>query len=120
MIPTSQLNLLKQWHSEAMDLAESAIVFKIEGLSDEAAKATRRAFLLEKRAAILCSQFEDYEPTRSVLLRSAASLAIDCGDFHEAESLITLGLAGHPPEEVAGELRELHAKVTIGSLGVAD
>jgi hypothetical protein len=66
---------------------------------------------LEKRAALLSSKYEDYEPTRSVLLRSAASLAIDCGEFREAERLIAAALSGSPPEEIADELRDLLEQV---------
>ena len=45
--------------------------------------------------------------TRSILFRSAASLAMDCGKLGDAERLIAGGLSGHPPEEIAEELRQL-------------
>jgi hypothetical protein len=47
------------------------------------------------------------EPTRSVLHRSAAALAVECGEAREAERLIAVALAGNPPEEIAEELRDL-------------
>ena len=50
----------------------------------------------------------DHEPTRSVLFRSAASLAIDCKEYLEAERLIGEGLAGNPPPDIRIELRELY------------
>jgi hypothetical protein len=47
------------------------------------------------------------EPTRSVLHRSAAALALECSELREAERLIGRALAGNPPEEIANELRDL-------------
>ena len=51
------------------------------------------------------------EPSRSVLHRSAASLAEQCGEFREAERLIAVALSGNPPEEIAEELRDLLQQV---------
>ncbi len=111
MISTSEIQLLKSLHGEAMDLAESAAVSKLRGLHVEAARNIREAFDLERHAALISSKHEEYEPTRSVLHRSAASLAIDCGDFREAEKLIASALSGNPPEEIANELRDLLEQV---------
>jgi hypothetical protein len=47
------------------------------------------------------------EPTRSILLRSAAALARDAGQFQEALRLIEIGLAGKPSNEIAEELGQL-------------
>jgi hypothetical protein len=49
----------------------------------------------------------DFEPTRSVLHRSAASLAVECCQLREAERLIGRALAGNPPPDIADELRDL-------------
>ena len=49
----------------------------------------------------------DFEPTRSVLHRSAASLAVECLQLREAERLIGRALAGNPPPDIADELRDL-------------
>jgi hypothetical protein len=51
------------------------------------------------------------EPTRSVLHRSAATLALDCGEYREAERLVATALAGNPPEPIANELRDVLAAV---------
>jgi len=51
------------------------------------------------------------EPTRSVLHRSAAALAWQCGEYREAERLITTALSGAPPEVIADELRDLLLRV---------
>ena len=42
--------------------------------------------------------------------RSAASLALQCQQFREAERLIATALSGNPPVEIAEELRELLEK----------
>ena len=47
------------------------------------------------------------EPGLSILYRSAASLAIQCGRYREAEQLIAKALSGNPTNEIARELREL-------------
>ena len=47
------------------------------------------------------------EPSRSILLRSAASLALDCREHREAERLIAIALSGDPPLEIGDELRDL-------------
>ena len=67
----------------------------------------RAAFEKEREAAELIEDRTDLEPTRSVLFRSAASLAMDCRDFAEAERLLEKGLAGRPPEDLAEEMRNL-------------
>ncbi len=53
----------------------------------------------------------DDQLTRSVLYRSAASLAMQCGEFAQAEQLIDAGLQEEPPDESAEELRDLRDQV---------
>jgi hypothetical protein len=55
----------------------------------------------------------DAEPSRSVLYRSAASLAMECGETREAEKLISIALIGNPPYEIAEELRNLLEQVNF-------
>ena len=47
------------------------------------------------------------EPTHSVLHRSAAWLALDCGNPRLAEKFAAAGLAEEPPDEIAEELRDV-------------
>lgn len=65
------------------------------------------AFLLEKQVAEAMVPYLDVEPTHSVLLRSAASLALECQRGEETERLACLGLSGRPPAEIRAELREV-------------
>lgn len=101
---------IKTLHREAMDLAEQAEIAKLRGEGDVAG-LFGRAFELERRAADMLSTQLNAEPTRSVLYRSAASLALSCGEFRKAEQLIATALSGEPPEEIAEELRNLLEQV---------
>jgi hypothetical protein len=94
-------------HKEAMNLASEAFVLRIQGQVDLANSLTLKAFKKERQAALSVLNETDLEPTRSVLFRSAASLAIECFEFREAEKLICAGLYGNPPDEIAEELRDL-------------
>jgi len=75
----------------------------------------RQAFDLERQAADLVAGDLTQEPTRSVLHRSAASLALDCGALREAERLIAAALSGDPPDEIAEELCDLLEQCTSGA-----
>ncbi len=98
---------IKDNHHEAMRLLDEATEAKRRGNELLGNDLLRRAFALEKEAALLCRDQFDLEPTRSVLFRSAASLALDCKEFREAERLIAHALVGNPPVEIADELRDL-------------
>lgn len=95
---------VRELHSEAMRLAEDAVVARRLGRKT-AAKLFEQAFEFELKAA--AGVTPDKEPTFSILHRSAASLALDCGFHREAEKLIARALSHDPPDEIADELREL-------------
>ncbi len=98
-------------HREAMDLAERATLLRMRGEVREANKWAEAAFSKEKDAALKVASNLLFEPTRSVLLRSAATLALECRELREAERLASLALSGNPPDEIADELREVLEKV---------
>lgn len=89
-------------HQQAMQLVEQAFVARRRDELETARSFAYRAYLLEKQAA----EQSQTEPSRSVLPRSAATLALDCGEYREAERLVASALAGTPPESIANELRE--------------
>lgn len=101
------MNTIESLHNEAMDLAELAHIAKARDDRETFLELSKKAFELEKRAALAVSQDFALEPTRSILCRSAASLAMDCTEYREAEKLISLALWGNPPENIAEELRDL-------------
>lgn len=94
-------------HREAMELVDQAVLARQSGDRTKALELVRAAFEKEKAAAeVVAYQFE-LEPTRSVLHRSAAALAIECNELRHAERLIGRALAGNPPKDIADELRDL-------------
>lgn len=101
------VQLVNSLHERAMDCAGRAFHANIHGQFSDAEDLFREAFELERQAAEIVAADITAEPTRSVLLRSAASLALDCREFREAERLVAIGLAGSPPEEMREELRDL-------------
>jgi hypothetical protein len=62
---------------------------------------------MESAAADSVAQDLSIEPTRSVLHRSAASLALQLGDFHTATKYVEDGLRGNVPDEIKEELATL-------------
>jgi hypothetical protein len=94
-------------HQEAMKFADLAELARRSGDSSAFKSFSNQALELEAKAAWAMSSQTDLEPTRSVLFRSAATLAIEVRRLREAEQLIAAALAGNPPSEIAEELRDL-------------
>ena len=99
----TNMHSFNEIHQQAMDLAEQAFAARRREDLDAARSLAYDAYLLETQAAGLSQT----EPSRSVLYRSAATLALDCGEYREAERLVATALAGSPPATIAYELREL-------------
>lgn len=97
-------------HEQAMYWADKARTARRERDEDAYVEFMQKAFELEKKAALMI-QSEESEPTRSVLHRSAASLAYKCKMYREAEWLVSRALSGNPPGEIMGELRRLNRKI---------
>ena len=98
---------LTSLHHEAMEWMDRAVLARRQGDRDSMLQCTKTAFSKERSAADLVAPQFDLEPTRSVLHRSAAVLAIECGLLREAEQLIGRALSGNPPNDIANELRDL-------------
>lgn len=109
---TSDPNLIISVHEQAMDWADKARSARRDRDEDAYTKYMENAFALEKEAALMI-QSEESEPTRSVLHRSAASLAYKCKMYREAERLVSRALSGNPPKEIIGELRRLNRKLLL-------
>lgn len=89
-----------------MEQADLAIVAKLKGHETEAQELDHQAFDNERQAADLVADTA-LEPTRSVLHRSAATLALRCGEVSEAIRLIDQAIEGDPPDSIALELEDL-------------
>jgi hypothetical protein len=105
---------MQAFHHRAMELVDVAERARREGNVQAAREQLRQAFEQEREAARLSAAQLELEPTRSVLHRSAAVLALECGALREAERLIATALSGNPPEEIAEELRDLLEQVYFG------
>ena len=102
-------------HRKAMSLLDEAHLARTAGDTILADSMRRQAYETEQQAAILLQDRREIEPTRSILFKGAAVLAMECGLTCEAEHLIDIALAGNPPDWVAEELRDLHNKVNCNS-----
>ncbi len=92
-------------HDRAMDLAFFADRSKAAGNLDEARRLYAEA--LESELEALRALQDPTPTTRAVMHRSAAWLALDCGNIRLSEKLASAGLAADPPPEIAHELREV-------------
>lgn len=91
-------------HREAMDRMMQAIVFGQIGCEAEAQEHKQEALILEARAALLIPRDKESEPSRSIMLVSAASLALQCGNVAAARILAWAGLDGYPSPEQSERL----------------
>jgi hypothetical protein len=94
-----------------MDLAEEAFQLQREGQDSQAKRLFLEALSLEREAALLLPVSEAAEPSRSILFRSAASLAYNAEEYETAEQLIAHGLSGFPPPEIKEELKDLYENI---------
>lgn len=89
-------------HDLAMDLSDQGDRLRRQGAHDDARAAFQRALDAEREAALI----EQTEPSRGILLRSAAWLALEAEHPREAERLAAIGLTTLDlSERVANELR---------------
>jgi hypothetical protein len=103
----NKIEKVNQLHERAMLLAEDAFLAKRAKNQAEAMDLYQQPFTLEKEAAMLLVNDYDIEPTRSVLFKGAASLALNCENFREVERMTGFALSGNPPAPITQELREL-------------
>jgi hypothetical protein len=104
---------IKHIHRQAMEQSDLALLARMRGDDQAAVSHVVSAYELEAKAADALDNQRSAEPTRSVLFRSAATLARDCGRFAEAQKLIFKALAGEPPADIASELEDLLEQVSF-------
>jgi hypothetical protein len=80
-----------------MEQYDFALLARTNGDGDASARHMQSAFSLESKAANSLVDSLEAEPTRSVLFRSAATLARDCKRYADAEDLIGKAFEGSPP-----------------------
>jgi hypothetical protein len=98
---------LETIHHQAMELFDRAVLEKQQGNVSAGLALLKSAFEQERSAADLVADQFDFEPTWSILHRSAATIAVECALLSEAERLTGRALSGNPPADIADELRDL-------------
>jgi len=94
-------------HEQAMTIADEAFLAERAKEADKAVELYQQAFELEKQAAMTMVLDYEIEPSRSVLFKGAACLALNGKNYREAERMVFLGLSGNPPIQIGEELRSL-------------
>lgn len=98
-------------HDLAMDCCDVATLARLSNDMDKSRAYLYQAYLLEMKAARLVA----VEPSRSILYRSAASLALEIGAHEAARNLAVEGLKGDPTPQLQSELKEVLNKTVDAS-----
>jgi hypothetical protein len=97
----------KELHDKAMSLYEASLLARRRGDEHRMTALLTEALQMEVAAADSVASHLSLEPTRSVLHRSAASLALQLGNFSVAARYVDAGLKGNAPDEIKEELTVL-------------
>ena len=110
----------RELHDHAMDLFERGLL----AARDRDLARSRILFeeALEREAEAADSVANDLglEPTRSILHRSAASIALKIGEVQKAKKYSEAGLAGNVPDGIREELTVLRAQISVYEAATTD
>jgi hypothetical protein len=95
---------IKGLHETAMRLVGGIMLNSNEKHLTGTIGVFKIALKLETAAADKVPKSKESEPSRSILYRSAATIAMRCEEFGEALRLADEGLGGFPPPEIKKEL----------------
>lgn len=93
-------------HQQAMFFAQDALVASHHKEIEKAGALNQKAFDIERQVALSLVDSKN-EPFRSIIMCSAAGLALDTGQYREAEIFISHGLLGTPTDDIHQELLRL-------------
>jgi hypothetical protein len=108
-----KMSTVRELHNKAMKLSQLAFIAREKGDIEKAEDLAREAYSFESKAADLIPFEKSSEPTRSIMYLSAASLAFQCKEFHEAQRLVSKGLSGYPSKRIEQELKNLFAQANF-------
>ena len=98
-------------HKRAMDFADEALLAKKQGSKAIAISFFEKAYILEREAAFSFKSKDDNTNLyKSILLRSAATLALDAGYIWDAEYIANYTLENNPHSMIIAELEEVIEK----------
>jgi hypothetical protein len=107
----TELEKAKIIHDKAMGLSQEADMAKIWGDIPKSQVLYKQSFDLELEVIQIYSERFDEEPERSMLYVSAASLAMLCHLYADADLLIQQGQSSSTPPYMVAELEELKALI---------
>ena len=99
-------------HNQAMEYVDDAFFARKRGDEQSALRSFEQALAKEAAAIDALEERERVQPMYSVLYRSAAALALDCGLLSEAKALAYKGLALGPYSEIEEELLDVLEQTT--------
>ena len=99
-------------HNQAMEHVDVAFFARRRGDAEAARDSFEQALAKETAAIEALEERERVQPMYSVLYRSAATLALDCGRLSEAKNLAYKGLALGPYAEIEEELLDVVEQAT--------
>jgi hypothetical protein len=105
----------RELHHEAMNKLHEAETSLEKGAYAAHLSLLTEASRLEADAAYLLRDKFQAEPTRSVLFRSAANLALRCREFKKAERLVLTALTGNVPQELKSEMLDVFSEALAGN-----
>jgi hypothetical protein len=98
-------------NAASLYIQEAIVAEHVQGDKPASLRFTELAFEAEKQAAFFLLSKFDNEPMRSLVFRSAASLALQCKRYLEAKKMVYQGLAGNPPDDIAAQLITVYEMV---------
>lgn len=98
-------------HNKAIEFADEALLAQKRGNDDVAQSFFQKAFILEKEAALALMPTKENQLFFSILYRSAATLALDCGNLWEASYLVETALSKIGDESLKEQLEVLQKKI---------
>jgi len=101
----------KVLHDKAMEFVDESKLAKMEGNVAAAKSFLKKAFFLEKEAALTTPTNENTAFAKYLYLRSAAYLAYESGYLLDALQFTLLGLSGNPPIYIKKQLESLQQKL---------
>jgi len=103
----------RELHERAMELFEASLLARHAEDEGRMNRFLAQALKLECEAADTVADDYALEPTRSLLHRSAAAMALSSFDTKTARRYVKAAFEGKPPTEVGSELQILSEQITI-------
>jgi tetratricopeptide (TPR) repeat protein len=105
------INTADKYHKQAMELAEKALEFKRMGDTEEYRYYLKQALEYEEKAA---DEFKDngaFEPSRSILYKSAINLAMEMEDYKKANNLFEKSMSINIADDYYHEFSSIKRKI---------